>query len=208
MKKHELLKSLQQKGFSKKIIEAFEKVPRENFVLPDARDMAYDDVPLPIGEGQTISQPYTIALMLSQLELKPGQKVLELGSGSGYVLALLSELVGSKGKVFGVERISQLAERSKEALEDYENVTVYSQSGASGLPEQAPFDRIIISAALREIPEEIMSQLNTKGGILVAPKGSRFEQDLIVIERHSETEFEMKKRLPGFVFVPFIGDEN
>lgn len=204
MNKHELIQGLKEKKFSPKIIGAFSKVPRENFVLEDAREMAYRDTALPIGSDQTISQPYTIAIMLSELQLKINQRVLEIGSGSGYVLALLSEIVGSKGQVFGVERIPELSEKSKKSLNLYSNVKVYLRNGADGLPQQAPFDRILISAALNEIPEKIMSQLNKKGGILVAPKGSRFEQEIIVIQRNSETEFQVLKRIPGFIFVPFI----
>src|SRR3989344_3741507 len=109
MSKPQLLSSLMEKSFSEDIISAFSKVPRENFVPKALEERAYEDIALPIGYGQTISQPYTIARMFSLLELKKGQKVLEIGSGCGYVLALLSELVGKKGKVFGVELINELA---------------------------------------------------------------------------------------------------
>ena len=167
--------------------------------------MAYDDIPLPIGKGQTISQPYTIAVMLSLLELKKGQKVLEIGSGSGYVLALISQIIGEKGRVFGMEVIPELVKKSRKALTGYRNVRVYNKNGVQGLKEKAPFDRIIISAAVNEIPQELLHQLKPKGGILVAPKGSRFEQELVVIER-KDNVFEIKKRVPGFLFVPFVGE--
>jgi protein-L-isoaspartate(D-aspartate) O-methyltransferase len=137
--------------------------------------------------------------------LKKGQKVLEIGSGCGYVLALLSEIVGEKGEVYGIEVINSLVEKSELNLETYDNIKVYNRNGAEGLSEKAPFDRILISAALREVPEKIMGQLNEKKGILVAPKGSRFEQDLITIQRNSPAEFEMKNKIPGFIFVPFVG---
>ena len=205
MNKEELLNSLREKGFSEKILDAFSKVKREDFIPKNIKAMAYEDTALPIGHGQTISQPYTISVMLSLLDLKRGQKVLEIGSGCGYVLALLSEIVGEQGKVYGLEVVKELAEKSKKNLGKYDNIKVYNRNGSKGLPEKAPFDSIIISAAMRNIPEEIMSQLKNRG-ILVAPKGSRFEQEIIAIQRKSSSEFEMIKRLPGFVFVPFIGE--
>ena len=203
MNKKELLDSLREKGFSKAILDAFSNVNREDFMPGNVKAMAYEDTALPIGHGQTISQPYTIAIMLSLLDLKQGQKVLEIGSGCGYVLALLSEIVGENGKVYGMEVVKELAEKSKENLADYGNVRVYNKNGALGLPEKAPFDGILISAAIREIPEKLMDQLKV-GGIIVAPKGSRFEQEIIAIQRKSKTEFEIKKKIPGFIFVPFV----
>ncbi|MDP3992255.1 MAG: protein-L-isoaspartate O-methyltransferase [Nanoarchaeota archaeon] len=205
MNKEELLDSLREKGFSKAIIDAFSKVKREDFVPRNVRMMAYEDTALPIGHGQTISQPYTIAVMLSLLDLKKGggQKVLEIGSGCGYVLALISEIIGENGKVFGVELVKKLAEKSRENLMEFDNAKVYHRSGSLGLPEKAPFDGILISAAIRDIPEKILDQLKNQG-ILVAPKGSRFEQEIIAIQRKSKTEFEMIKKIPGFIFVPFI----
>jgi protein-L-isoaspartate(D-aspartate) O-methyltransferase len=204
MNKQQLLESLRKQGFSREILNAFYKVLREDFVPENIKDMAYEDNPLPIGNGQTISQPYTIAIMLSELDIIKGQKILELGSGCGYVLALMSEMVGDKGQVYGVEIVKPLAEKSKENLKDYKNIEVYNRNGAEGLSEKAPFDRILISAALHDIPEKIMGQLSEDGGILVAPKGSRFEQELVVIQRNSKTEFEKIKEIPGFIFVPFV----
>ena len=206
MEKEELLQSLREKKFPKEIIDAFSKVERQDFLPHSLKKMAYDDTPLPIGQGQTISQPYTIAIMLSELDLKKGQKVLEIGSGSGYVLALIAEIVGEKGKIFGLEIIPQLFKKSKENLENYRNVKIYKRNGSNGFPDEARFDRILVSAALRAVPEKLMEQLKHKG-ILVAPQGSRFEQEIIVIQRKTEAEFDMKKRLPGFVFVPFV-EEN
>ena len=203
MNKQELLNSLAEKGFSKKIIDAFSRVKREDFTPKNVRSMAYEDTALPIGKGQTISQPYTIAVMLSLMGLGKGQKVLEIGSGCGYVLALLSEIVGKNGKAYGIEVVKELAIKSKENLGGYRNITVYNRNGSEGLPEKAPFDSIIISAAIRDIPEKIMGQLKNNG-IVVAPKGSRFEQEIVAIQRKSVSEFEIKKRIPGFVFVPFV----
>jgi len=206
MNKQELIESLEEKRFSKTILDAFSKVKREDFIPNNVKEMAYGDTALPIGHGQTISQPYTIAVMLSLLDLKKGKglKVLEIGSGCGYVLALLSEIVGENGKVFGIELVKDLAKKSKENLAGYGNVKVYNKNGAQGLEEEAPFDGIIISAAIHDIPEKILSQLKPKSGTLVAPKGSRFEQELVAIRRKSKTEFEIKKKIPGFIFVPFV----
>lgn len=206
MDKLELIKSLEEKKFPKHVIESFSRVKRQDFIPYTLRGMAYQDSPLPIGQGQTMSQPYTIALMLSLLDLKPGQKVLEIGSGSGYVLALISEIVGKKGRVFGIEVINELAKKSRDNLhDDYKNARVLHKNGSKGLAEEAPFDRILISSALHDIPEVIMGQLKNNG-ILVAPKGSRFEQEIIAIQRKSKAEFQILKRLPGFLFVPFIGE--
>ena len=201
MKKSQLLQSLKERGFSKQILDAFSSVKREDFIHLKLRDKAYWDTALPIGKGQTISQPYTIAMMLSLLELKKGQKVLEVGSGCGYVLALISEIIGEKGKVFGIEIVKELAEISKESLKEY-NVEVYNRNGAFGLKEKAPFDRILISAACEKVPKEPLSQLKDKG-ILVAPVGSRYGQSLTVIKREKK-EFVVKKEIPGFAFVPFV----
>ncbi|GAJ18173.1 unnamed protein product, partial [marine sediment metagenome] len=163
---------------------------------------AYEDMALPIGKGQTISQPYTIATMLSLLDLKKGQKVLEIGSGCGYVLALISKITGNKGKVFGVEIVKELAEKSKTNIKAYKNVKVYNRDGRQGLKEKSPFDRIIISAACGEIPKKILNQLKDKG-IVVAPVGPQHWQSLVAIQREKD-DFKIKEKLPGFVFVPFV----
>ena len=206
MNKQELLKRLEAFGFSRQILGAFSRVRREDFIPKELKKEAYEDTALPIGHGQTISQPYTIAVMLSEIELKKGQNVLEVGSGSGYVLALISEIVGKKGKVSGIEIISGLVAKSKEVLEDYKNVKVYNRNGSGGLPEKAPFDRILISAACREIPEKLLNQLKDEG-ILLTPRGPRFEQTLIVIKRQGN-KFEVKREIPGFIFVPFVEGGN
>ncbi|HUW44130.1 MAG TPA: protein-L-isoaspartate(D-aspartate) O-methyltransferase [Bacillota bacterium] len=202
MNKQELLQRLKALGFSKNILDAFSKVKRENFIPEELEKEAYKDTALPIGHGQTISQPYTISIMLSELELKKGQNILEVGSGSGYVLALLSEIIGKNGKVSGIEVVKELVAKSKESLEDYNNIEIYHRNGSKGLPEKAPFDRILISAACREVPKELLNQLKD-GGILLTPKGPRFEQSLVVIERQGN-EFKTIREIPGFIFVPFI----
>jgi protein-L-isoaspartate(D-aspartate) O-methyltransferase len=200
MNRGQLLGSLRFKGFAKEILSAFAKVRRENFVPAKQRDYAYDDMALSIGEFQTISQPYTIALMLSFLKLKHGQKVLEVGSGSGYVLALISEI--THGKVFGIERIKKLAEKSKRNLKNYTNIKIHCGDGSKGFPKELSFDRILISAACEKIPKELVSQLQNKG-IIVAPLGTKQGQSLIAFKKIKD-KLKIKKQIPGFSFVPFI----
>ena len=202
MDKSELITSLKRAGFSDKIISVFSKVPRELFVPEEYRNLSYDDAALPIGHNQTISQPYTIATMLSVLYLREGQKVLEIGSGSGYVLALLSEIVGSKGQVSGIEIIKDLYLNSKKSLTPYKNVRVFCQDGKQGLPLRSPFDRILISAALEEVPKPILDQLR-EGGVLVAPIGSSQQQSITAIKKHENFNLRIKQ-IPGFVFVRFV----
>ncbi len=205
MNKQQLLKSLKEQGFSKKILKAFSEVEREDFVPARLKRASYEDTALPIGKGQTISQPYTIAMMLSLLDLRKGKRVLEAGSGSGYVLALISKIVGEKGMVSGLEIISDLVVRSKESLKSYSNVKVYNRNASSGLPKKAPFDRILISAATEKIPRALLSQLK-EGGILVAPLGTPgLEQSLVAIKK-TEKGAKKIKEIPGFVFVPFVAN--
>ncbi len=204
MEKQQLLQRLKKMGFSKKIINAFSNVKREDFIPEEFGIQAYEDTALPIGQGQTISQPYTIAVMLSELDLKSGQNVLEVGSGSGYVLALISKIIEKKGKVSGLEVVKDLAKKSRESLGlgNYKNAEVYARNGFNGLPEKAPFDRILVSAAVRDIPKALLEQLKDKG-ILVAPKGPRFQQDIVVIQKQGD-KFITKSEIPGFIFVPFV----
>ncbi|MEK6842699.1 MAG: protein-L-isoaspartate O-methyltransferase [Nanoarchaeota archaeon] len=197
-----LLQSLKRKGFSKEILKAFEKVKRENFVPENLKDRTYEDTALPIGKGQTISQPYTIATMFFMLNLRKGQKVLEIGSGCGYVLALISRIVGKKGKVFGIEIIPELTEKSKKNLKEYRNVKIYIGNGKLGLPKEKPFDRIIISAGYNEIPKPLVEQLKEKG-IIVAPIGNIHGQSLVAFEKING-KLKLKKEIQGFIFVPLV----
>lgn len=201
MSKEDLLKILKSYSFQEEIIGAFNAVKRENFVPKEYKEFVYENRPLPIGLNQTISQPYTIAVMLSELNLKKGHRVLEVGSGSGYVLALISEIVGVNGEVFGVERINDLAVKSKNSLKSYKNVEVFCRNGAKGLKEKALFDRIIISAAIEKFPDELLNQL-VDNGLMVAPLGSG-EQSIVCIKR-IKNKFVTLREIPGFVFVPFI----
>ncbi|MFQ5531451.1 MAG: protein-L-isoaspartate O-methyltransferase [Candidatus Nanoarchaeia archaeon] len=204
MKKSQLLKSLKANGFSKQILEAFEKTPREKFIPESLVLEAYEDTAQPIGHGQTISQPYTIATMLELLQIEKDQKVLEIGSGCGYVLALLSNIVGEKGRVYGVEIVKELYEKSRENIKDHEDIMVYNRQGTKGLSEKAPFDRILISAALEEIPNSLVNQLKSDG-LIVAPIGKRYEQSLVVFKKN-KSKLSVIKKIPGFIFVPFITD--
>ena len=195
MNKEELLASLKRKGFSDEVVNAFAKVKREEFVPQNLVGYAYEDMPLPITEGSTLSQPSTVAFMLNLLEIKEGQKVLEIGSGTGFALAVLSEIVGEKGKVYGMEINQSLAIESKKRTEGKKNVEIIIRSGVNGLPEFAPFDRILISASAKDIPYPLLSQLK-EDGILVAA----VNQSIVQVKRERGQTFE--KEFPGFVFVP------
>jgi len=188
------------------VLEAMRKVPRERFVPRGHGPFAYDDSPLPIGDGQTISQPYIVAYMAEALELKAGEKVLEIGTGSGYAAAVLAEIAA---EVYTVERIGSLATRAKEVLDDlgYKNIHLRQGDGSIGWPEQAPFDGIMVSAGAPEVPETLKRQLRI-GGRLVIPVGaSKAIQDLVRVTRVEEAEFETEG-LSLVRFVPLIGQEG
>lgn len=201
MNKVQLINLLKHEGFSKKIINAFERVKREDFIPDNFKKLAYEDIALPISESETISQPSTIALVLSLLKLKENQKILEIGSGCGYVLALLSEIIGEKGKVYGVEIVQNLAEKSRQNLKKYNNIKIYNRNGKIKM-EESPFSRILISAALEKVPQKILEQLDDNG-ILVAPIGPGFMQTLTSI-RKIKDKFVVEKEIPGFIFVHFV----
>lgn len=202
MNKLGLLELLENRGFSKPILKAFRNVKREDFVPDDYKSLAYENQPLPIGYEQTISQPSTIAVMFNLLQLNPGQKILEAGSGSGYVLALLSEIVGVKGQVYGLEIIKELADRSKETLKNYSNIHVFHGDGKLGLKE-APFDRILISAACSQPPQTLFYQLKDQG-IFVAPVGSSELGCMITSFKREKDSFEVEDFKSGYTFVPFV----
>ena len=186
---------------SPRVLEAMAKVPRHLFVPEVYRAQAYDDYPLPIGEHQTISQPYVVALMTSLLDLKGGEKVLEIGTGSGYQAAVLAEIAG---QVYSMEILAPLAERARQTLAalGYANVHVRQGDGYAGWPEEAPFDAIVVTAAPPRVPQPLLDQLKV-GGHLVVPVGRTF-QDLTVFTR-TETGFEKRNVIP-VVFVPMTGE--
>jgi len=184
-----------------RVLAAMAKVQRHLFVDEHLQDRAYDDCALPIGEGQTISQPYMVALMTELLELKGGEKILEIGTGSGYQSAVLSLLAS---EVFTVERIESLASKTQRLLKklDYKNVHVIVSDGTFGLPEHAPFDGIIVTAGAPEVPSQYVAQLKMNGR-LVIPVGNKFSQILYQIKKTpSGTE---KNISTACVFVPLIG---
>lgn len=188
-----------------RILSAFEQVPREAFLPAELRARAYEDTALPIGLGQTISQPSMIALMLRALECAPQHRVLEVGSGSGYVLALLSQL---GCEVFGVERHAALATGARETLRSIgvTDVVVQEGDGTLGLPEHAPYDRILVSAGAAAIPEALLAEL-AEGGRLVMPVGGAESQILVTCERDDKGALHYRAG-PNCIFVPLISDSS
>jgi len=196
MNKDELLESLRKRGYSENIISAFQNVKREDFVPQHLIGYAYEDMALPVMEGSTLSQPSTIAFMLDLLNPGENHKILEIGSGSGYALALLAE-IAKKGKVYGVEIIQQLGINAKEYLKNKTNVEIFIRNGSHGLPEFAPYDRILVSASCPEIPRNLLSQLSENGILVAAVKNSIFQ----IKKVNGET---IEKEFPGFAFVPLV----
>ena len=197
-----LLRYLDHEIADKRVVEAMKRVPREAFVSPEQYEVAYDDRPLGIGFGQTISQPFIVALMVQALELDGHEQVLELGTGSGYEAAILAELAQ---KVVTVECIPELAEPARQVLDTigYSNVEVHVAGKTLGWPEGAPYDAIIVSAGAPSVSPVLLDQLAWNGR-LVIPVGSRWQQDLLKVTR-------MKKgnrieNLGGCYFVPLIGE--
>ena len=185
-----------------RVLEAMRKVPRHRFVDPSQRSQAYEDHPLPIPGNQTISQPYIVALMTELLDLKPGSRVLEIGTGSGYQSAVLGELAK---EVYTIEIVPELARLAAERLRElgYSNVTVREGDGYRGWPEHAPFDAIIVTAAPERIPEPLIDQL-AAGGVMVIPVGGFF-QELKVFRKGSDGNVTEKDILP-VRFVPMTGE--
>jgi len=184
-----------------KIISVFTDIPRHIFVPEDKQSLSYEDYPVSIGEGQTISQPYMVALMTKSLAVDPGMKVLEIGTGSGYQAAILSAL---DVDLYTVEIVPVLAERAKRTIDSL-GYKVHSRIGDGGLgwPEEAPFDRIIVSAVAEKVPDEWIKQLKV-GGLIVMPLGGFLHQYLTTIEKTSEYDI-VKKEICQCVFVPLTG---
>lgn len=187
-----------------KVLEAMGAVPRHIFVPELERPIAYADGPIPIGFGQTISQPYIVALMTQALRLQGNEKVLEIGTGSGYQAAILAVLAR---ELYTIERVAELALQARERLSRLcvSNVTVMVRDGSLGLPEKAPFDAIIVTAAAPRPPEALIEQL-AEGGRMVTPTGQRDEQILVKLTR---TEHGIEKEsLGGCAFVPLLGEQG
>ena len=183
------------------VLKAFLAVPRELFVDSSYRDQSYADHPLPIGCEQTISQPTTVMLMLQLLELLPGQRVLEIGAGSGYNAALLAEL---SGLVFTVERHKQLVKIAKENLKQagYEDVIVVNGDGKQGYASEGPYDRIMVTAAAHQVPQKLKDQLSI-GGLLVAPIGATYGCEMMAVKKISSDNFQTSDH-GLFSFVPLV----
>ena len=225
MNRESLLHHLEKMGVLRtpRLMETFWVVDRAYFVPQELREGAYEDYPLPIGYGATISQPTTVVFMLEKLDVQPGQRVLDVGSGSGWTTALLAHLVGAQGKVIGLEIVPELVALGQKNLCQFyadvlENISIElpeikaAKKGVVGLHEEAPFDRILVSAAAKKVPEELIDQLQLDG-ILVLPVGKQLTSPLETFNRkeHPQSLFRIHKKsdgtleteeYPGFVFVP------
>jgi protein-L-isoaspartate(D-aspartate) O-methyltransferase len=187
-----------------RVLHAMEKVPRHRFIAALFQAAAYDDNPVPIGEGQTISQPFIVAYMLESLQIAPENRVLEIGTGTGYQAALLAELAR---QVYTIERVPALYVAAKENLQQlgYSNVEVIHGDGTRGLPEYAPFDRIIVAAAAPDIPTPLFEQL-AEEGCMILPVGSPEAQNLLLIRKRNGVA--NTEQLEGCRFVPLLGEQG
>ncbi len=196
-------KYINKKSFNPAVIQAMSTVPRHEFVPENMRSVAYENRPVPIGYGQTISQPYIVALMTDLLQPQPGQHVLEIGTGSGYQAAVLSHLVE---QVYSIEIIEALGKFTSQLLyrQGYDNIETRIADGYDGWPQHAPFDSIIVTAAISHIPPPLVKQLKN-GGRMVIPVGTRFQtQYLTLVEKDKHGKVTSQQLLP-VIFVPFTG---
>lgn len=202
-RKH-LVATLKERGITdQQVLAAIGKVPRHYFFDETFWVQAYKDIAFPIGDGQTISQPYTVAYQTELLHIQPGDKVLEIGTGSGYQTCILLEL---KAKVYTIERQENLYNRTRMVLPKMGyHPEFYLGDGSKGIPEQAPFDKILVTAGAPFVPEILLKQLRI-GGIMVIPVGDENQQKMITVLRVSETEYD-KIVLDTFRFVPLVGDQ-
>jgi protein-L-isoaspartate(D-aspartate) O-methyltransferase len=186
-----------------RVLDAMRTVPREAFVPEHLQESAYLDSPLPIGRGQTISQPHVVAFMIEALDLQGGEKVLEIGAGSGYAAAVLGQIAG---QVYAIERIRELADRARETLDTlgYGNVQIRHGDGTLGWPEEAPFDAIAVAAGAREVPEPLKQQLKQGGRVIIPVGRNALFQQLMRITRVSQSEY-AEEDLIAVRFVPLIG---
>lgn len=197
-------RQLAARGIREPVLGAMGEIPRHRFVPPDQREVAYFDGPLPIGEGQTISQPYIVALMIQALDPQPDDRMLEIGAGSGYAAAVLSRLVA---QVYAVERVESLYRNARRLLADlgYDKVEMILGDGSRGWPDAAPYDGIVVAAGAPTVPDALREQL-TIGGRLVIPVGShRYLQRLVRVTRESDDEWD-ESFMADVRFVPLIGD--
>ena len=196
-----LIEHLSREIKDRRVLEAMARIPRERFVPEESRHLAYEDIPLPIGLEQTISQPFIIALMTEALELTGAEKVLEIGTGSGYQTAILAELTR---RVVTVERLPKLAETAGKVLDslEYRNIEIRPSGETLGCPEETPFEAILVTAGAPNVPPELISQL-ALGGRMVIPVGSRYLQELVKITRQRKKN--RVDNLGGCRFVSLIG---
>jgi protein-L-isoaspartate(D-aspartate) O-methyltransferase len=200
-------RQLKRRGITEpEILDAFRQVPRELFVSPAYAHLAYEDHPLPIEAGQTISQPYIVALMIEAAAVCSGSKVLEVGSGSGYAAAVISRIAA---KVVGIERQHELVEVARERLSriGYENVEIVEGDGTRGWPEQAPYDAIIVAASGSHLPQPLLDQLRPGGRLVMPLGGPGWMQKLVSVFKRDDGSFD-KSDLGAVRFVPLIGDEG
>jgi protein-L-isoaspartate(D-aspartate) O-methyltransferase len=198
-----LVEILREKGISDmNVLQAIDRVPRHLFLDSSFLEFAYQDKAFPIGSGQTISQPYTVAYQSQLLHVSPGDKILEIGTGSGYQSCVLIEM---GAKVYTIERQKKLFEKTRDLLPAIGyNPKMFYGDGYKGLPPHAPFDKIIITAAAPEIPDELLKQMKP-GGILVCPVGPQEAQVMVCVSKVNETEF-IRNELDTFRFVPMLGN--
>ncbi|MAE13156.1 protein-L-isoaspartate O-methyltransferase [Candidatus Woesearchaeota archaeon] len=191
--------------FREQEIQAFSELNREEFLPEEFREKAYEDRPQPLLRGKTISQPTTVMIMTSALELKPGERVFEVGTGSGYQAAMIGKIVGPSGKVVSTEIIPELVNMGRTHLKKagITNVVVFEENGAQGHAKEALFDKIIITAACKEFPKPLLEQLKP-GGIIVGPVGTREEQEMI--KGVKDEQGRLRRELLGpFLFTPMYG---
>jgi protein-L-isoaspartate(D-aspartate) O-methyltransferase len=200
-----LIRDLVYEGYLKtdRIIEAFSKIRRVDFVPDDLESAAEANIPLPIGHGQTISQPLTVAFMLEKLRALPGDRVLDVGSGSGWTTALLAHIVGKKGKVIGIERHKDLCDFGINNISKYNFISggrakIICADGSKGYVNEAPYQRILVSASAEELPKDLKKQLAVGGRLVIPVKDS-----IWMIEKKSDKIFR-EVEYPGFVFVPLV----
>lgn len=186
----------------RRVLDAMRVMPRHAFLSEEFKPQAYEDRPAPIGEGQTISQPYIVAFMTERLRLKPHHTVLEIGTGSGYQTAILCHL---SHFVYSIERVSRLADQAGERIGDlgYNNIEIYVGDGSQGLPDQATFDRIMVTAAVPRLPNVLCSQLDKHGGHMILPIGDEELQELTLVTRRGDRF--SSRTLLRCRFVPLIG---
>lgn len=204
--KQDLIKHWTSSGIikDKRVIDAFKKIPREKFIKEGYLDEAYGDYPLSIGKGQTISQPTTVMLMTQALELRQDDKVLEVGTGSGYQAAIIADIVGRKGKVISTEIIEELVEFAQKNIKKLKlkNVKIICYDGSKGYEDESPYDKIIITAACPKIPKPLVRQLK-ENGIIVAPVGNLLEQ--VMIKARKKGNRLVEENIGQFMFVPLKG---